>query len=366
MIRKAWNLLPYFLLALVTVSSVGYRSTVHAEDRGSPMDVGERAKVGKQFSFPLDHGSHPSFDTEWWYYTGHLMREGRKLFDDPTDFGFQLTFFRRRTGDGQSYLAHAALLDVRNQRFLHKELTSPGGAGVADAFSKTLRVWNGPWKAELIDNTQILEWNLGDYQVRLVSTSEVPPALHGEGGVSRKGDCDGCASYYYSLPRISLRGEIWRHDEKIEVHGLGWMDHEFMSNALQPHQTGWDWLSLYLKNGDSIMLFRMRETDGENFFSGTYLKDGKTTPLPSGSFRMDELDYFVSPQTSARYPVKWRVQIPQFQFDEIVSPLVLPQEVTSKLENVPPYWEGAISSESGNVLGYLELTGYTKPVHPVM
>ena len=39
--------------------------------------------------FPRDHGAHPDFQTEWWYYTGVLATaEDRR-------FGFQFTIFRR-------------------------------------------------------------------------------------------------------------------------------------------------------------------------------------------------------------------------------------------------------------------------------
>src|SRR5438445_10588760 len=30
------------------------------------------ALPGYTYRFPLDHGSHDDFQTEWWYYTGHL------------------------------------------------------------------------------------------------------------------------------------------------------------------------------------------------------------------------------------------------------------------------------------------------------
>ncbi|HEX9998570.1 MAG TPA: hypothetical protein VGB45_15630, partial [Abditibacterium sp.] len=33
------------------------------------------ALPGYKFQFPRDHGSHPTFATEWWYYTGHLKAE---------------------------------------------------------------------------------------------------------------------------------------------------------------------------------------------------------------------------------------------------------------------------------------------------
>ena len=32
----------------------------------------EVALPGRVLSFPHDHAAHPAFQTEWWYYTGHL------------------------------------------------------------------------------------------------------------------------------------------------------------------------------------------------------------------------------------------------------------------------------------------------------
>src|SRR5262249_16381190 len=39
------------------------------------------------FHFPRDHAAHPEYQTEWWYYTGHL-RNGNRTF------GYELTFFQ--------------------------------------------------------------------------------------------------------------------------------------------------------------------------------------------------------------------------------------------------------------------------------
>ena len=35
------------------------------------------ALPGWKYEFPRDHASHPEFQTEWWYYTGHLGAKGR-------------------------------------------------------------------------------------------------------------------------------------------------------------------------------------------------------------------------------------------------------------------------------------------------
>src|SRR3989337_847645 len=46
-----------------------------------------RALELREFSFPLDHGPHLGYQTEWWYYTGNLAPEagGR--------YGFRVTCF---------------------------------------------------------------------------------------------------------------------------------------------------------------------------------------------------------------------------------------------------------------------------------
>ena len=47
-----------------------------------------RSHTPRPFRFPDDHGPHPEFRTEWWYFTGNLDGADGRLF------GYQLTFFR--------------------------------------------------------------------------------------------------------------------------------------------------------------------------------------------------------------------------------------------------------------------------------
>ena len=90
--------------------------------------------------FPKDHGAHPEYQTEWWYYTGNL-----KSADAKQDFGFQLTFFRvgisppgserdwpsdpSRWRTRDLFMGHAALTDPVRSRFLFDEKTARGAAG---------------------------------------------------------------------------------------------------------------------------------------------------------------------------------------------------------------------------------------------
>ena len=47
-----------------------------------------RAVPGKALVFPADHGPHPDYRAEWWYFTGNLKGPAER------HFGFQLTIFR--------------------------------------------------------------------------------------------------------------------------------------------------------------------------------------------------------------------------------------------------------------------------------
>src|SRR5215813_13961085 len=97
-----------------------------------------KAIAPRDFHFPADHGPHPEFRTEWWYYTGNLATaEGRR-------FGFQLTFFRSalapsappRTSEWAAsdvYMAHFAVTDVARGRFHPAVRFARGAIGLAGA-----------------------------------------------------------------------------------------------------------------------------------------------------------------------------------------------------------------------------------------
>ena len=73
-------------------ASSGPPSGVNRPETVSPRNV---------LTFPLDHGAHPAARIEWWYLTGWLQSAGVAVASGyvPTpEFGFQLTFFRSRTG----------------------------------------------------------------------------------------------------------------------------------------------------------------------------------------------------------------------------------------------------------------------------
>lgn len=332
----------------------------------------EVPRAGVVLELPRDHGSHPSFQTEWWYFTGQLVSEGQDIFGRQADYGFELTFFRRGEVpgalDAQAYLAHAAVTDITRGTFGFDRQMCSSDLGICGATEGKLQVWNHGWRVESFGSQIVLQYDLpataerNSYSLRLVGEYPFGPTLHGDAGFSRKGTCPSCASYYYSLPGIPMRGHIEVGKQRTHVQGLVWMDHEYMSNSLQADQAGWDWFGLLFKNGKRLMLYRLRGQDGRTSYgSGTLIEGSSQRQLSVDEFQIEALSTWRNSRGVA-YPSGWRVRVPSAHIDETVRPLLPQQEIVGEGAESVSYWEGAVRSENNSVLGYVELTGYDKPL----
>lgn len=321
---------------------------------------------GYRYQFPRDHYDHPGFRTEWWYYTGNLRaRDGHR-------YGFELVFFRSAHRDDvpnrnpsiwradNLYLSHLALTDIDGHRFHYVKRLNRAGPGIAGVSFEQARIWNGNWEArwDLAGGGQTLSAVAEGIRFTLHLTPQKAPVIHGVNGISQKAEGPGKASYYVSFPRLAVEGML----NNVAVTGLAWMDHEWFTHQLEANQQGWDWFSIQLDTGVELMLFQLRHTDGriDPFSSGTYIAaDGRSTHLQRSDFELEPVEYWTSPKTSARYPVRWRITIPALKLDLQCAAAIPDQELVD--EPGPTYWEGAVTyTGSATGVGYLEMTGYTK------
>jgi len=331
---------------------------------------------GYHYKFPLDYFNHPDYQTEWWYYTGNLQSP------DGHKFGFELTFFRQGVNHDPAptsswdlrdiYLAHFALSDLDGKRFFHTERFNRAGPGLAGASADLRKVWNGNWSVVWEQANEELHALAGSHALRLTLTPLKRPVIHGENGVSQKSAGAGRASHYFSETRLTVSGTLTFDALNYAVSGLAWMDHEFFTNQLEADQVGWDWFSIQLNDDSELMLFQIRRKDGsiDPFSAGTFVDpQGKTAHLHSTDFELlPASDAWSSPATHARYPIRWQIRIPQLQLTLEASTRLPSQELVATSNIVPSYWEGAIllqgKKNSSNIAGsgYLEMTGYDRPV----
>ena len=329
----------------------------------------------RDWRFPRDHGAHPGYRTEWWYFTGNLT-DGK-----GNRYGYELTFFRegirhnRPGADGvwslyDLYLAHFAITDVSRRRFIADDRVSRTGPGLAGARTDRLHVWLRDWSAaEAVGVPLVLRAKNDVAGLSLDLVPLEPPVIHGEKGISRKGEKPGQASYYVSCPDLETKGLLKTPEEPtgVEVRGVSWFDHEFGSNQLNPDQEGWDWFGLHLSDGRALMLYFLRRTDGsaEPASSGTIIDpSGHYRHLPLSHIRIEVLDRWRSPGSGATYPSRWRIIVPAEGLELVVQPLLEDQELLTPDTTGVTYWEGAVEGKglSGNrkvtCEGYVELTGY--------
>jgi predicted secreted hydrolase len=319
----------------------------------------KQATPGYRYQFPRDHFDHPEFKTEWWYYTGNVRAA------DGRHYGFELVFFRqgehREPVNNPSvwrvddlYLAHLALTDVDGHKFHYFERLNRAGPGIAGVSFENGRIWNGNWLTQWDGDAQTISAVEDGIRFTLHLTPRTAPFIHGENGVSQKSESPGHASYYVSFPLMAVEGSL----NGAAVTGTAWMDHEWFTNLLDDSTQGWDWFSAQFDNHTELMLFGLRGKQA--YASGTYIDAaGRPVHLKRSDFAMQPLDYWISPKTGARYPVRWRVTVPSLKISVECVAAIPNQELASKDKYTPTYWEGAVRySGSAAGVGYLELTGY--------
>jgi predicted secreted hydrolase len=337
---------------------------------GGSDDAGyERALAPRPFVFPDDHGPHPGFRSEWWYLTGQLTASGRR-------FGYQLTMFRQALapaaiarpspwGARDAFMAHLAITDASGRRFRASERLARGAFELAGARAAPFAVWVESWRVEGegAPFPLHLRARAEDVALDLMVEAGRGPVLQGERGLSAKGPEPGNASYYYSMTRLPTRGRVEIAGERVDVAGTSWLDREWSTSALGADLAGWDWLALELTDGRDLMIYRLRRKDGTAApESRATIIDpsGATTVLPASGFALIPRGEWRSPRTGARYPLRWRLELPSQGLTLSLRPLLDDQELALSVH----YWEGAVeaagrtSTEPVSARGYLELTGY--------
>lgn len=329
-----------------------------------------RALAPREFVFPDDHGAHEGFRNEWWYVTGNLdTAEGARV-------GFHITFFRvalapEFAGDAafrespwvtrHIWMGHSAITDMARDRHVSEERFAREAAGLAGALENGTRIWLEDWSLSGLDGeVWQLDFGAGDYRLRLDVQPLREPVLQGDRGLSQKGREAGNASFYYSVPRLGVRGELVDEMGSRAVSGQAWLDREWSTSVLEDGQVGWDWFALQFDSGDDLMFYQLRRDDG----STDGLSKGRWMPFDAAdrALSIEEVDlrplrHAIMP-SGRRYPVVWSMRLRESGAEWTIAAVRDVQEMDSFI----PYWEGAVDilDAAGRRIGrgFVEMTGY--------
>ena len=337
--------------------------------------------------FPKDHGPHPGYRTEWWYYTGNLQDASGE------SYGFQLTFFRTQISPPedrlkwpspaskwrtqQVYLAHSAVSMITRKKHLQAESASREALAIAGArqTGNSTTIFLRNWSAHISPDRHLLNVTTESFTLELVLIPQKPPVLHGKAGYSLKGSTADRASCYYSFTRLDTSGKLSVGGNVAEVKGTAWMDHEFSTAALEPGLQGWDWFSLQFSDQTEIMAFVLRKEKGGTgpASSATLIdKQGRSRHVKREEFELTVIDTWKSPNSGAEYPAEWRLRILPVSLDITIKSSLADQEMHTSETTGVIYWEGSVSAAGTkegrpiNGRGYVELTGYAMPFEAPM
>lgn len=326
-----------------------------------------------RFSFPADHGAHPNYRTESWYFVGHLTTpQGRQ-------FGFQLTFFRvalapqvktssSAWATNQVYRGHFAITDVAQNKFYAYERYSRAALGLSGAAIQPVRVWVENWQANMAaddGNNQPLTFHLQarDEEVNMeLQLQGIKPLVLPEAGDLLPTN-DQNPFHFYVAPRLAAQGKLQIGSDFFQVTGQGWLDHTWGAVPVSQGQLALNRFLLQLDDGREIVALQLHRRDG----SGTPIttgilinQDGSVQSLERRAIMLDELDDWQSPRDETTYPNRWQLRIPEQTIDLTITPLIEDQEMVMAIR----YWGGAVDV-SGTVdgrslggRGHVELTGY--------
>jgi len=360
-------------------------------------NMGKKADPDYRMSFPQDHGPHDQFDIEWWYLTANLQDEA----GDP--YGLQWTLFRfknprpsssqaeannsssslknspvtlnestvsldKKWHNDQIYMAHASIHSLDTHWFSEK--FARGGVGNAGLTALPLNLFIDDWQWLNSDGDiglfpSTLTFSATDTSKPNAEASATftlnqtgPLVQHGDNGFSVKSN-SGRASHYYSVPFISIEGELTQTIDTvttapIKLKGQAWFDQEWTSQLLDTGTQGWDWLSLHLDDGNKIMAFRMRLKNQDDYVTGSYITStGEQITLQPGDLTLRPVS--VKKVDGRQLPLIWKLTIPSKKIDLTISTLKDKQWNNAAV----PYYEGMVKIEgSHGGVGFLELTGY--------
>ena len=366
----------------------------HAEAGAAPLaasPASDEVPLGvthRPLRFPADHGAHPDTHIEWWYVTGWLTLGTESTTSRAPDFGFQVTFFRTRTGLAETsasrfaarqlVFAHVALTDLtadasKGGGLMHDQRAGREGFGLVQTPGPSgqqtvqLRDWSLQRSAgsasEAAPSRIHIAVRTDRFLLDLALAGTQPLMLQGAAGYSQKGPDERQASHYYSEPQLAVRGRVERKGAPArDVNGRAWLDHEWSNELLPAEAVGWDWVGFNLADGAALMAFRLRRSDGGALWAGGSFRSasGQLRIFGADEVRFESLRRWTSPRTQAAYPVEWTLATPAGRWRVVA--LHDDQELDSRASTGSIYWEGlsALRREDGATVGYgyLELTGY--------
>lgn len=357
-------------------------------------------KTSKAISLPKDTGPHGCSNIEWWYFFTYLTG------DKGGRYAVMASFFR--VGEAEFHKGHYLIYTVidldkkekQNYSIIDSKLKCNMVAFYLPFYlllhPTDFRIWK-LYKSLLMGHIPSPHTLIKDATIEQIPTK----LIYGENTLSFFGEKEDSFQvhlteknvqidlqfnpvkpialiggdgkpddlHYYSFTRNRVHGQI-QTDKGVEnVIGQGWFDHQWGRDYGLLKGSGWNWFGLQLNDGRELLLNEMTSNKSKSTFSQMANLIDKEGGLQfTRNVTFEPIKYWSSLRTNAKYPIEWKITIPEFSM-EIYVVATFPKQEMLIIGPLQSIWEGSclVSGKeilpSGNVktlegVGFIELVGY--------
>lgn len=307
---------------------------------------------------------------EGWYYYGYLKSED-SLDDEWLVFAsFQRTLFGRyliynlidlKTGEKKFYgIADnpTGLVKMPPSHFSFKEIEKKAkiNSSVPDLY------WEGNIFKKEKNNYRTF---LSNPELSLKLDMEpVQPPMHvlgtGLTGLTKPENL-----HYYAYPKLNAYGNLVMDSSERKICGEFWHEH-IWGGIWPPKLVKWTWWSLQLQTGETMTISLIKNRGSKILQNYISMQDSSGKTMVFDTLQFEILQHWQSEKSAINYPVKWKINIPQWDYDLIISPLFIDSEIP--VLGTKFLWEGpcaveAINRRRGKIVkgkGIQENVGYEK------
>jgi len=294
--------------------------------------------------FPQDEGIHSDALIEWWYGNFSLADSKCREYEAMTAYfapGLKIV----------------GLLDLEEQHF--EQEISFSFREIAQGMLNLRWGDSDHWfRSDPNTTSYRLESCSNNIGLDLDISSIKPPLLVGGDGLVEWTEDN---SYYYSLTRLQVEGQIELSGRKIEVKGTGWMDHQWMNAMGEPN---WDWFCAQLDDDTDIIFWQIINPDETVKSRDITIMSADDSIYHGHDITLEKLDSWVSSRSGNKYGTFWRVNEKARGLDLEIRAKYLEQEI--RMFDVLPasnfaFWEGSttisgyLDGKTVNGTGYAEL-----------
>jgi predicted secreted hydrolase len=318
----------------------------------------------RPLQFPKDELKH-DHGVEWWYWNGNMQDT------QGNDYAFMHCLFRTDISKFKTplngmtphipfYFSHSVITDIgRKKAYPHINYAA---LVTKDSFTKQLLhihyanpIPTMSDRESTITEPELFSYEIQAEQLDIRMTAIKQPISLGENGyMTLQND----SAYYYSIPRLALKGSVKVGKQWIQIKGAAWMDHQWM-NPRFLKDAGWSWFSIQLSDKTDIVCFKHTTPKGETNYGHISRIDG--TQVRTENVILTPVKQWTSRTTKTKYPLEWRIELPDEHISLTIAPRVSNQEM---LFAGMHYWEGptqitgSVGKKKVTGLGFMELVGY--------